>query len=239
MIGYLRRKIRDVVRGNVLEPTLSDWFKFWMHEQNFGFRKNFSPANCYYEFGVGWGGTMSMFAQSAVEFCEETGVDINDIYIFGFDSFKGLPDKKSLADDHLEWEKGSFAFEKEHTLSILEDLNFPLDNVQLIEGYFEESLNDATFQLLKKRPPSIVTMDVDYYSSTKIALEFMAPLLQSGAVFYFDDLYSFHSHPDMGQVKAIREFNGKYGYLNPTTESKFTEKTFIYSCLEWEHAKEF
>jgi len=239
MKGFLKRKIKEIVQANVLEPTLNDWFLYWMHEQNYGYRKNFSPKNCYYEFGVGWGNTMSRFAQAAIRYCEETGMSINDIYIYGFDSFKGLPDKQHVADDNLDWEKGSFAFEKDKTLALLEDLRFPLDNVKLIEGFYEDSLNDESYNIIKENPPSIVTMDVDYYSSTKIALEFIAPLLSSGTMFYFDDLYSFHLHPDMGQIKAIKEFNGKLGHLSPSTECGFNGKTFMYSNLKWEYGEQF
>ena len=83
--------------------------------------------------------------------------------------------------------------------------------------------------------PSIVTVDVDYCSSTRATLEFLVPILKSGTVFYFDDLYAFHLHPEMGQLKAISEFNGELGYLSPLREFDYAGKTFMYATLDWEH----
>ncbi len=79
-------------------------------------------------------------------------------------------------------------------------------------------------------------MDVDYYSSTIEALNFVAPILKSGAVFYFDDLYSFFLHPDLGQVKAISEFNNSgIGYLNPLTYRNHEGRCHLFVRREWEH----
>jgi len=178
---------------------------------------------------------MGKFARAAVAYCRKYGADVGEIQIVGFDSFQGLPEKSAQADAHVLWSKGSFAHAKEVTLRKVEEAGFPLKNVLLIEGFFEESLNPANFERVSRHAPSIINVDVDYYTSTKLALEFVAPLLRSGAVFHFDDLWSFHGHPDMGQMKAIREFNGKRGHLAPCTERDYRGKTFIYSSLEWEY----
>ena len=84
--------------------------------------------------------------------------------------------------------------------------------------------------------PSIVTVDCDYYSSAKLALEFLKPLLRSGAVFYFDDIWSFHGHPEMGELKAINEFNcGDHGSLTPCHLYGLEHYSFIYSAKDWEY----
>ncbi len=56
--------------------------------------------------------------------------------------------------------------------------------------------------------------------------------MKSGTVFYFDDLYSFHLHPNMGQVRAIREYDGAEGFLSPLREHDCAGRTFMYSALE-------
>lgn len=227
-----KERIKAVIRDQS-RIKLQDWFYYWLHEQNFGVRKDHVPRNCYYEFGVGWGATMCEFAKAAIQFCSETDASLDDIRIVGFDSFEGLPPKAESADDHPEWKQGDFAFPAEHTLDLLEKLGFPVDNVTLVRGFFEESLTAERQAELRDNPASIVTVDVDYCSSTRSALHFLAPILKPGTVFYFDDLYSFHLHPEMGQLKAINDFNGKLGYLSPLHEFDYAGRTFIYAPLEW------
>jgi hypothetical protein len=221
------------------EKNLENWFYSWLNAQNTDWRKLCSPQNCYFEFGVGWGRTMSAFARAAKRYCQDHKADIKEISIVGFDSFQGLPEKASPADDHIAWQTGSFSNSKEITLKQLEKIGFPLENVMLIEGFFHESLNADTFQKIAHLSPSIITLDVDYYSSTQQALDFIAPLLKSGAVFYFDDLWSFHGHPEMGQLKALREFHGKKGYLTPCRFFDHNASTYLFSSLEWEYGTKF
>ena len=70
-----------------------------------------------------------------------------------------------------------------------------------------------------------------------LAFKFMAPILKSGAVFYFDDAWCFHGHPYLGELKAINEFNGKYGHLIPCDIFGMKGQSYIYSSLEWEYHK--
>lgn len=221
--------------GKTTKTGLEAWFHHWLHAQNKGWRKHCSPQNCYFEFGVAGGKSMAKFARAALRFCRESGVDIRSIQIVGFDSFQGLPEKKSEANGHVIWKQGSFAHPREAALLRVAETGFPRENILFVEGFFESSLNPANFALVSKYTPAIVNVDVDYYSATREALAFIAPLLKSGAVFHFDDLWSFHGHPDMGQMKAIREFNGAHGYLTPCTERDYRGKTFIYSSLNWEY----
>lgn len=217
-----------------LTPRLEDWFYYWLVAQNSEVRRSFTPHNCYYEFGVGWGGTMLSFIRAAQRAAQAGALRIEDVKIVGFDSFEGLPDKASAADDHPEWRRGSFAHSEDFIRSQLAATGFPMANVRLVKGFFEASLTPALAEELRAPPPSIVTVDVDYYSSTVAALDFVTPLLRSGAVFYFDDLYSFHLHPEMGQVRAINEYHGRKGYLSPLREHDYAGRTYMYSALQWD-----
>jgi len=80
-------------------------------------------------------------------------------------------------------------------------------NVRFIQGFFEDSLTSELAKDLATHPPSIVTVDVDYYSSTKSVLEWLLPFTPTGCLFYFDDIWLFYGHPQMGQVAAINELN--------------------------------
>jgi hypothetical protein len=220
------------------ENSLESWFYYWLHFQNFDYAKSYAPKNCYYEFGTGWGSTLSAFLRASTRFCRDNNFDIRQIKIVLFDSFQGLPGETAKEDYNPEWGKGKFAYSRDYITDIIRKNNFPLENVTFVEGFFEQSLTDELFQKLKDAPPSIVTVDVDYYSSTKLTLNFIGPLLKSGTVFYFDDLYSFFLHPEMGQPKAIKEFNeAGQGYLNMLTFKNYAGKCYIFAKMEWEYFK--
>ena len=68
--------------------------------------------------------------------------------------------------------------------------------VTYTKGYFKQSLTDALIEKLKAFPPSIVTIDVDYYTSTLESLRWLDRFIASGALIYFDDMWAFHGHPD-------------------------------------------
>jgi O-methyltransferase len=219
--------------------TFENWVYKWLYFQNFEYAKTYTPQNTYFEFGTGWGGTLSGFLRACNRLVADFNFDITKINIVLFDSFKGLPEEKDSSDINPIWGKGMFSYSKDYIIDIIKKHNFPLENVTIVEGYFEDSLNKDNFEKIKKLPnPSIITMDVDYYSSTMLALDYIRPLLKSGAVFYFDDLYSFHLHPQMGQVKAINDFNSSGdGRLSPLVHMNYIGRGYIFSGKEWEYSK--
>lgn len=80
-------------------------------------------------------------------------------------------------------------------------------------------------------------IDCDYYSSTKTILDWLQPMLKSGTIFYFDDYWSFHGHPDYGELRAINEFNkmNQGRILQRGCVYGLGEHTFIYSRESWEY----
>ena len=233
MLSRLKSIFRNRLQG-ISRVNLEDWFYYWICAQNATERRSTTPRNTYYEFGVGWGRTLSAFARAAVKADKNGIVSLSDISVHAFDSFEGLPDKTSPADEHPDWHRGAFAYDEDYVRGKLKDTGFVMENISFHKGFFKDSLTKGLADALKSNPPSIVTIDVDYYSSTAQALTFLGPILKSGAVFYFDDLYSFHLHPDMGQIKAIREFQEDYGYLSELREYDCNGRTFMYSSKEWQ-----
>jgi len=215
---------------------------YWFYDAfNYQFRmlnEGCSPFGNYYEFGVGWGGTLLRYLQALKKFSVDKKVDPSKFQIFGFDTFEGLPESKIPEDKHPSWEKNKFSHDikeiKEKISSIGIDLN--KFNIRFIKGDFKNSLTTSFRNEIKKFPPSIVTIDVDYYSSTKIALDWLEPILMSGTLFYFDDLWSFHGNPNYGELKAINEFNEKFdGYLKPFPVLGLPGNAYIYSKKEFEY----
>ena len=130
------------------------------------------------EFGVCSGRTINLISK-----CTNNKV-------YGFDSFYGLPEDWG---DHQK--KGSYS----------RDGNLPQvnDNVELIVGLFEDTLDD--FLEKHKEPVAYLHLDADLYSSTKFVLDKLSDRIVSGTVISFDEIYNYPEYKDH-EIKAWVEF---------------------------------
>jgi len=216
------------------------WFYKILKQQMRYSQEGWGPFGNYYEFGVGWGGTLSSYLTALSSFCNKFDLKISNFPIFGFDSFEGLPNSNELADQHATWYQKAFYHKLEEVKENLKKDGFIVDNfnIRFIKGEFSKLLTSSLRDELKKHPPSIVTIDVDYHSSTKVVLEWLYPILKSGTVFYFDDTWSFHGNPNYGELKAINEFNKNFdGYITPFPLFGMLGRSYIYSKKEFEYTK--
>jgi hypothetical protein len=240
----LKKDIKNFLVYSIGEPVTrivsphphERFFLGWLSRQH-TFSSEFSPRNVYFEFGISTGNSLVRFINAAKIYCKRFKLPLTDITIYAFDSFVGLPKKEVESDQHLDWHEGQFAGSRELVESRIKQTGFPMSKVHLIEGFYEKSLTPELLNDLKSRKifPSIVNVDVDYYSSTKTVIDWLLPLLQSGCVFHFDDVWSFHGNPNMGQLKYINEFNsGSEGRFTPNSMYGLDSHAFIYSKKEWE-----
>jgi hypothetical protein len=114
--------------------------------------------------------------------------------VYGFDSFQGLPEEWGDT-----WKKGDF---------IVPRLPKVRDNVELVQGWFNESLPP----FLQKHPGKVAFLhvDCDLYSSCKIVFEMLESRLVSGTVIVFDEFFNYPQWED-GEFKAFQEFLAKTG----------------------------
>jgi hypothetical protein len=220
--------------------SLATWFLRALRSQDHQFRQGFgAPNGNYYEFGVGRGRTMMRFMKALTLYCRLEGIDPYSYSIFGFDSFEGLPAKESPRDDHAGWHQHQFHYTVEQiTQRVGSQIDVSRGTVRFIKGFFRDSLTPELAAELSSHPPSIVTIDVDYYSSTKTVLEWLSRILPSGCLFYFDDLWAFYGHPEMGEIGAINEFNrAGQGYLTPFGEFGTTVggRTYVFVRKDFEY----
>ena len=122
------------------------------------------PGNII-EFGVAKGGSTRIIRRIATE-CEKRFPDKKTIY--ACDSWKGLSEKFENA------EVGTFAGEPPK-----------IKGVNLVEGYFEDSLTDELAATVG--PVAFASLDADLYSSTLCVLNWLTPLLSSGSLLLFDE----------------------------------------------------
>ncbi|MEM7241483.1 MAG: class I SAM-dependent methyltransferase [Pseudomonadota bacterium] len=132
------------------------------------------------EFGVYKGVTLSMIAQGCP-----------DHQIFGFDSFKGLPN-----DGRRDWR---MKFKQETPPKVA-------PNVELITGYFEDTLPE--FAKVLTDPPALIHIDCDLFSSTHTILNHLRP--QVGQIILFDELIHYARFA-MNEVLALFMYLEKTG----------------------------
>jgi Macrocin-O-methyltransferase (TylF) len=248
--SWLESALRPVVRSRAqLEAffrkrfrpdSLATWFLRALRAQDHQARAGWGAPNAnYYEFGVGRGRTMMRFLKALKLYCRLSGIDPYSYSIFGFDSFEGLPAKESARDDHPGWHQRQFYYTIEDiTRRVATYLDVNKGNLRFIKGFFKDSLTPELAAELSAHPPSIVTIDVDYYSSTKCVMDWLSRFAPSGCLFYFDDLWAFYGHPEMGEIGAINEFNrAGVGYLMPYSELGTTVggRTYVFVRKNFEY----
>lgn len=131
-----------------------------------------------------------------LEFGVCTGTSINAISsltenkVYGFDSFYGLPE---------DWGN----HQKKGTYSLNGTLPSVNDNVELVVGLFEDTLED--FLKIYKEPVAYLHLDADLYSSTKYVLDMLGDRIVSGTVISFDEIYNYSEYAEH-ELKAWVEF---------------------------------
>ncbi len=235
---------------NILDKTLGLFlFQYKKRDNMFNFFYNclvyqhitcadYSPKYNYYEFGVAGGGSIEIYILALKKFCKKYKFNINKFHIYTFDSFSGLPEVKE-GDEHLHWYKGLMAHQEQEVMAKVKRHSFPERNFHIVKGYFENSLTPQLQEQLKQFKPAFINIDCDYYSSTMTVFNWLLPLLGSGAIFRFDDIWAFQGNPEYGELKAINELNKKQvGFLTPFPICGLPSYAYIFSRPKFEYSRE-
>ncbi len=153
------------------------------------------PLGDYLEFGVYQGNSMICFHHVVV------GMGLSEMRLFGFDSFAGLPPSAQL--DGV-WSPGQFRSDVDFTRQLLTEAGIDWSRTHLIEGYFDEVLDDGLAESLGLEGAAVIMIDCDLYTSTRQALEFCEPLIKERCVILFDDWEA--TDGDHGEKRAMAEF---------------------------------
>lgn len=142
--------------------------------------------------------------------------DIVDKYI-GFDSFEGLStlsadDQKALIFQPGFYEGNFKSIGYEIVFNHIISAGITVEKLMLVKGFFEETLTVSMQKSLLETAglASVVHLDVDLYSSTGAALEFIYPFLQTGTWLLCDDYWTYRGSSACGTQKALREFTAKH-----------------------------
>jgi len=137
------------------------------------------------------------------------------IEVHTFDSFEGMPaphdarDREWICGD--DWKQGEFRGRYAELVDYCREARYA--NACVHRGYFEQSLDEAFLARLAERPPVLVWIDCDYYSSTRTVIERILDYLPNGCVLYFDELDNLNFGSRFtGEARIVHEINsGLFG----------------------------
>jgi len=160
------------------------------------------PAISAIEFGVAGGRGLLAMEAIAGEVSRNLGVQIK---IYGFDGGTGMPPPVDYRDVAHVWDQGFYKMDQEALKARLQNASLVIGEVhKTVPGFLANS--DAP-------PIGFVAFDLDYYSSTRAALQVLEGPAGSHlprTYCYFDDLLwpEIACHNEyIGELAAIRDFN--------------------------------
>jgi hypothetical protein len=129
--------------------------------------------------------------------------------VWGFDSFKGLPEPWFMMSSQSgpRHPAGRFALDKEE-LSVVVD-QFAKRNVKLVPGWFNQSIGPW----MNNNPGGVAFLhiDCDLYSSTLDILNLLNDRIVPGTVIVFDEMYPWNDFErydlwKQGEFRALGEW---------------------------------
>ena len=178
------------------------------------------------EFGVASGAGLMNIQKIATRIQKMTGVKFE---IYGFDNIIGMPPHKDFRDHPDLYKEGDFPMSRELLKKHLDGNTF------LIEGYIKENIKSFLHNLSPESPIGFVSIDVDYYSSTKDALTVFDDKYSKYldiVYLYFDDIQLEEHNGLCGELLAISEFNQRHK-RRIIEKFAFLENTRIFKHANW------
>jgi O-methyltransferase len=151
----------------------------------------------YLEFGVSHGTSLATMHVVLKK------MGLNNVRIFGFDSFEGMP-AGSADEEGSVWFQGEFRSTIDETKQFLSLNGVDWKRTFLIKGWFNETCTPALVKEHRMQKASVIMIDCDIYTSSKIALDFCRPLIKGEAIILFDDW--MEEDKNVGEYRALKEF---------------------------------
>lgn len=176
----------------------------------------------YLEFGVYKGNSLIKFYKLFQKY------GLEDIRIFAFDAFKGLPVSEGGV-----FNKGEFHYPKDLFLRRMKKAGVDFKKILIVEGFFNTSLTEDVKKKHALSKAAVIHVDCDLYESTVDVLRFCENLVQEGTVLILDDYLSFQTvdiPENYGEEKAFKEWS-----LYPRFEELYeigVSKAFVCKTLK-------
>jgi hypothetical protein len=181
------------------------------------------------EFGVGEGNGLLDLCKAAQYYRNLFNIDIQ---VYGFDLGNGLPPAVDYRDHPEIWTKNQFRLPDHETFkSQLPDFcHLVLGDVKDTIPAFKEQLGDEKI--------CFVSLDLDYYSSTKSALEIFnmrGDAFVPAVAMYVDDVFgNITYNPWCGAEGAINDYNSSQDLRKIHYRNNFNFMKF-YTCHIFDH----
>lgn len=151
----------------------------------------------YLEFGVWWGRS---FFSNYFRMKEWLNGDF-----YAFDSFAGLSQPLPQETEYTggDFRPNTYAFNLPSFEFLMRQLEIDQKRIRAVQGFYSESLKrPAADYGLQENSVSVCVVDCDLLEPTLDVLNFVAPLLQKGALLYFDDWRLCRASPEVGERAA-------------------------------------
>jgi hypothetical protein len=154
---------------------------------------------------------------------------------FAFDSFAGLSEPAPLETQYTsgDFKKGAYGFSHASFQALAGILGLPAERIVTVPGFFDRSLvpGKAAELGLEPRSLSVCRLDADLMEPTYQVLQFITPLLDDGALIYFDDWRLCRADPSIGERGAVARWLG----ANPTFELVEFPAPNWHPSNHWQH----
>jgi O-methyltransferase len=193
LASFVHSKIPPMVQHN--------WEKYTALKKAFYLTALEQLEGDYLEFGVFTG---SSFVFAAREHKKLKFLSDLKTKFYGFDSFSGFG-KVSEHDGHPFYLDNIFKVNAQKVIANIRKHTGGLE-VQIVQGYFEQTLQGKTAQSLGVQRARIVFIDCDLKDPAALALNFVKPALQPGTILIMDDFFSYKGDPKKGVAGAYNDF---------------------------------
>lgn len=178
----------------------------------------------YLEFGVYTGTSLACMHDAS------RAIGLSGMRLFGFDSFEGLP-AIAAEDDDKQWKPGTFRSDLDLTRAALTKRGVDWDRIELVPGWYDDTLTPETAEKLGLRRASVVMIDCDNYSSAKRALIFCEPLIQEEAILFFDDWNTRElADKNLGEKRAFDELLAAHPDLQASPPSLTARRVHVHAA---------
>ncbi len=151
------------------------------------------------EYGVAGGKGLIILEEYAEEIKKLLNIKID---IYGFDLGTGLPKPKDYRDLPYHWREGFFSMDEQNLRSRLKHANLIIGNIESTSKDFFSKYNPA--------PIGAIIHDLDFYSSTKIALS----MLKADTKFFLPRVYCYIDDTIGTEIELYNDFTGERLAIN-------------------------
>ena len=132
---------------------------------------------------------------------------------YAFDSFSGLsrPQPEEIAYSAGDFQENAYAYNLPSFRALSEYLGVDPGTLEIVPGFYADTLDAraAVDYGLKPDSVSVCVIDCDLYEPTRSVLEFVTPLLEPGALLYFDDWRLCRASNRVGERAAALDWLGR------------------------------